>query len=115
VTEKHDSSIPSFRLGQNAVVIGVELPDNGTVSTLPVPVFKGLDGDAGGIGFAQALSQLDRAVTGVIVTHKPADETNNDVRGGGSSRTYQGNLGGMNARRGIAGRRDCPGQHEQKD
>ena len=97
MTEKDDSSIPSFRLGQNAVVIAVELPDNGTVSTLPVPVFKRLDGDAGGIGFAQALSQLDGAVTGVIVTDKPADETNNDIGRGGSSRTCGRDLGRINA------------------
>ena len=79
VTEKDDSSIPSFRGGQNAVVIAIELPDNGTVSTLPVPVFKRLDGDAGGIRFAEALSQLDGAVTGVIVTDKPTNKTNNDA------------------------------------
>jgi hypothetical protein len=79
MTEKDDSSTPSFRVGQNAVVIGIELPDDGAVSTVPVPVFKRLDGDAGGIGFAEALSQLDRTVTGVIVTDKPTHETNNDV------------------------------------
>lgn len=79
VPEKDDSSIPSLRVGQNAVVIGIEQPDNGTVSTLPVTVFKCLDGDARGIGFAEPLSQFDWPVMGIIVADKPTDETNNDV------------------------------------
>jgi hypothetical protein len=79
VTEKDDSSIPSLRVGQNAVVIGIEQPDNGTVSTLPVTVFKRLDGDARGIDFAEPLSQFDWPVMGIIVADKPTDETNNDV------------------------------------
>jgi hypothetical protein len=97
VTEKDDSSIPSFRVGQNAVVIGIEQPDNGTVSTLPVTVFKRLDDDARRIGFAEPLSQFDRPVMGIIVTDKPTDKTNNDVGRGGSSRTYERDLRGMNA------------------
>jgi hypothetical protein len=79
VPEKDDSSIPSLRVGQNPVVIGIEQPENGTVSTLPVTVFKGLDGDARGIGFAEPLSQFDWPVMGIIVADKPTDETNNDV------------------------------------
>jgi hypothetical protein len=79
VTEKDDSSIPSLRVGQNAVVIGIEQPDNGTVSTFPVTVFKRLDGDARGIDFAEPLSQFDWPVMGIIVADKPTDETNNDV------------------------------------
>jgi hypothetical protein len=79
VTEKDDSSIPSFRVGQNPVVIGIEQPDNGTVSTLPVTVFKRLDGDACRIGFAEALSQFDWPVMGIIVTDKSTNETDNDV------------------------------------
>lgn len=79
MTEKDDSSIPSFRVGQDPVVIGIEQPDNGTVSTLPVTVFKRLDGDACRIGFAEALSQFDWPVMGIIVTDKSTNETDNDV------------------------------------
>jgi hypothetical protein len=115
VPEKDDSSIPSFRVGQNAVVIGIEQPDNSTVSTLPVTVFKRLDGDARGIGFAEPLSQLDGPVTGIIVADKSTNKTNNDVGRGGSSRTYERDVRGMNAGCGIAGRRGCPRKYEQKD
>src|SRR3984893_9935136 len=97
VPEKDDSSIPSFRVGQNAVVIAIEQPDNGTVSTLPVTVFKRLDGDARRIGFAEPLGQFDWPVMGIIVTDKPTDKTNHDVGRGGSSRTYERGVRGMNA------------------
>jgi hypothetical protein len=97
VTEKDDSSIPSFRVGQNAVVIGIEQPDNGTVCTLPVTVFKRLDGDARRIGFAEPLSQFDWPVMGIIVADKSTNKTNNDVGRGGSSRTYQRDVRGMDA------------------
>jgi hypothetical protein len=97
VTEKDDSSIPSFRVGQNAIVIAIEQPDNGTISTLPVTVFKCLDGDARRIGFAEPLSQSDWPVMGIIVTDKPTDKTNNNAGRGGSSRTYERDVRGMNA------------------
>jgi hypothetical protein len=97
VTEKDDSSIPSLRVGQNAVVIGIEQPDNGTVSTLPVTVFKRLDGDAHRIDFTEPLGQFDWPVMGIIVTDKPTDKTNHDVGRGGSGRTYERDVGGMNA------------------
>src|ERR1700731_3444939 len=89
MTEKDDSSTPSFRVGQNAVVIGIEQPDNGTVSVFPVTVFKGLDGDARRIGFAEPLSQFDWPVMGIIVADKSTNKTNDDVRRGGSSRTCE--------------------------
>jgi hypothetical protein len=97
VPEKDDSSILSFRVGQNAVVIGIEQPDNGTVSTLPVTVFKRLNGDARGIGFAQPLSQFDWPVMGIIVADKSTNKTNNDVGRGGGSRTYERDVRGINA------------------
>ena len=97
VPEKDDSCIPSFPVGQSAVMIAIEQPDNGTVSTLPVTVFKRLDGDARRIGFAEPLGQFDWPVMGIIVTDKPTDKTNHDVGRGGSSRTYERDLGGMNA------------------
>lgn len=97
VPEKDDSCILSFRVGQNAVVIAIEQPDNGTVRTFPVTVFKGLDGDARRIGFAEPLGQFDRPVMGIVVTDKPTDKTNNDVGRGGSSRTYERDVRGMNA------------------
>ena len=97
VTEKDDSSISFFRVGQNAVVIGIEQPDNGTVSTLPVTVFKRLNGDARGIGFAQPLSQFDWPVMGIIVADKSTNKTNNDVGRGGGSRTYERDVRGINA------------------
>ena len=78
-------------------MIGIEQPDNGTVSTLPVAVFKCLDGDARRIGFAEPLSQFDWPVMGIIVADKSTHKTNNDVGRGGSSRTYERAVRGLNA------------------
>ena len=97
VPEKDDSCISSFRVGQNAVVIAIKQPDNGTESTLPVTVFKRLDGDARRIGFAQPLSQFDWPVMEIIVADKSTNKTNNDVGRGGSSRTYERDVRGLNA------------------
>jgi len=97
VPEEDDSCIPSFRVGQNPVVIAIEQPDDGTVSTLPVTVFKRLDGHARRIDFTEPLGQFDWPVMGIIVTDKPTDKTNHDVGRGGSSRTYERDVRGVNA------------------
>ena len=97
MTEKDDSSIPSFRVRQYAIVICVEQAENGTVSILPVTVFKRLDGDTRRIGFAEPLSQFDWPVMGIIVADKSTNKTNNDVGRGGSSRTYEWAVRGLNA------------------
>ena len=78
-------------------MIGIEQPDNGTVSTLPVAVLKRLDGDPRRIGFAEPLSQFDRPVMGIIVADKSTNKTNNDVGRGGSSRSYERDVRGLNA------------------
>jgi hypothetical protein len=59
-------------------------------------IFKRLNADACRIVFAEALSQFDGAMTGIIVADKSADETDYDV-GRGSSRTYDRDVRRMRA------------------
>jgi hypothetical protein len=81
VAEQNNVSSRFFIGRKNAVSISVEKTNHGVVGSLPAAVFENADVCSLGNGLPNAFCQLDRAVVGVVVTHKTAHETDDNVVG----------------------------------
>jgi hypothetical protein len=80
VAEQDNVGASFFLSGKHAVAIGIEKSEHRVVGLLPAPILKNANVSPLGNGLPDALSELNRSVTGVVMADKPAHETDDDVR-----------------------------------
>ncbi len=78
--EKNDARLRFLLLAEHAIVIAIEQPKNGFIGSFSVPVFKDLDRIAFRKVLPYPLCKFHRAVMRIIVAHKAARKTDQDVR-----------------------------------